>query len=86
VGTEFANQEMIQGLDVFVGYLGKFLLRKSDKVLEHAAQGDGGVTVSGGVQEKNRCGTEGLGLVGMGGWVGSMILVVFSSLNDSVIL
>jgi len=32
-------------------------------VLEWAAQGDGGVTVPGGVQETFRCGTEGHGLV-----------------------
>ena len=33
-------------------------------MLEWAAQGDGGVTVPGGVQETFRCGTEGHGLVG----------------------
>lgn len=58
MGTEFANQEMIQGLDVFVGYLGKFLLRKSDKVLEHAAQRGGGFIVPRGFQEKDRCGIK----------------------------
>ena len=30
---------------------------------EHVAQGGGGVTIPGGVQELWRCGTEGLGLV-----------------------
>jgi len=33
-------------------------------VLEQAAQGDGGVTIPGGVQETFRCCTEGHGLVG----------------------
>jgi len=33
--------------------------------LEHVAQGGGGVTVPGGVQETCRCGTEWRGLVGM---------------------
>ena len=46
---------------VQVEYLEKFLLRKSGKALVHAAQGDGGVTIPGGVQEMWRCGTEGHG-------------------------
>jgi len=33
-------------------------------VLERAAQGGGGVTVPGGIQETCRCGTEGHGLLG----------------------
>jgi len=33
----------------------KFPLRKSGEALEHVAQGSGGVTVSGGVQEMCRC-------------------------------
>jgi len=37
--------------------LGKFLLRKSGEALEWAAQGGGGVTVPGGVQEACTCGT-----------------------------
>ena len=41
-------------------------LRKSGEALEQAAQGGGGVTVPGGVQERWRCGTEGHELVGMG--------------------
>jgi len=36
--------------------------------LAQAAQGGGGVTIPGGVQEMWRCGTEGRGLVGMVGW------------------
>ena len=36
-----------------------FFLRKSDELLEQAAQGSGGVTVSEGFQEKGRCSTEG---------------------------
>ena len=36
-------------------------------LLEQAAQGSGGVTVPGGVQETCRCGTEGCGLVNMVG-------------------
>ena len=38
--------------------LGKFLLQKSDWVLEWAAQGGGGVTAPGGAQEMFRCGTK----------------------------
>jgi len=34
-------------------------LRKSGELLEKAAQGGGGVTVPGDVQEMHRCGTEG---------------------------
>jgi len=48
-----------------VGYSEEFLLRKSDEELEQPAQGGGGVTVPGGVQEKQRCGTEGHGLLRM---------------------
>ena len=40
------------------------LLQESSQALEWAAQGGGGVTVSGGVQEKFRCCIEGHGLVG----------------------
>ena len=35
----------------------------SGEALAQAAQGSGGVTVPGGVQEKGRCGTEAHGLV-----------------------
>jgi len=48
--------------------LGKFF-RRNDEILQQAAQGSGGVTVLGGVQETQRCGTEGrvsVGMVGMG--------------------
>jgi len=38
--------------------------------LEQAAQGGGGVTISGGVQKKCRCGTSGYGLAGVGWTVG----------------
>ena len=48
-------------------YQEKFLLRKSDNALAQAAQGSGGVTIPGGVQETWGCGTEGHGLVGMVG-------------------
>jgi len=41
--------------------VGKFLLRKSGDALEQAAQGGGGVTVPGGVQEPCGCGSEGHG-------------------------
>ena len=45
--------------------LEKFPLQKSGQALEWAAQGSGGVTVPGGVQEKCRCGARGHDLVGM---------------------
>jgi len=38
---------------------------ESCKALEQAAQGSGGVTVSGGVQKMSRRGTSGHGLAGM---------------------
>ena len=41
--------------------LGKILLRKSGEAVVQAAQGGGGVTISGGVQEMCGCGTEGRG-------------------------
>ncbi len=41
-------------------------LRKSGNALEQAAQGGGGVTVPGGVQEMCRCGIEEHGLVSVG--------------------
>jgi len=42
-----------------VGYYEKFLLRKSGEALAQAAQGDGGVSDTGGFQEMCRFGTEG---------------------------
>lgn len=50
--------------------------------MEQAAQG-------GGIEEMRRCGTEGHCLVGMmvmDCWLDLMILGVFSSLNDSVMI
>ena len=58
-------------------------------MLVQAAQGGGGVTIPGGVQEIFRCCTEGRGLVGSigdGGWLDCMILEVFSDLGDSMML
>ena len=56
--------------------------------MAQVAQGGGGVTVHGGVQELCGCGTE-----GRGQWYGAdgvtaglVILMVFSNLNDSMIL
>ena len=49
--------------------------------LTQAAQGGGGVAVSGGVQEPWRCGTEGYGqwaTLVVGGWLDWVILEVFS--------
>lgn len=43
----------------------KFLLRKSGKVTEQAAQGSGRGTISGDFQEKRRCGTEEYTLMGV---------------------
>jgi len=50
-----------------VGYWEKIHLRKSGEALEQAAQGVGGVTIPGGVQEKGSCGNWGHGLVGIVG-------------------
>ena len=57
--------------------------------MEQDDQGDGGVTIPGGVQDMRRFGTEGHGLVGMVGvgWlVGLVILLVSSNFNAFVIL
>jgi len=56
-------------------------------VLELAAQGSGGVAIPGGVQKTCGHGTAGCvlaGMVGLGWRMDSMILEVFSNLNDSV--
>ena len=54
----------------------------------HSCPGSGGVTIPGGVPEPWRCGTEGRGYGHGGGGLGSdlEISVLFSTLNDSVIL
>ena len=73
---------------LYIRILGK-ILRRSGNALAQAAQGGGGVTVPGGVQETWRYGAEGRGLVGMVvmGWqLDQMILDVFSNLNYSLIL
>ena len=66
----------------------KFLIRNCSQALAQAAQRDDGVIVPGGVQELWKCGTEGHGWwAWWGGLVlGLEILVVFFSLNDSMIL
>ena len=52
--------------------------------MARAAQGGGGVTVPGGVQELWRCGTEGRGQWAQWGWADGWTLVGFSSLRGSV--
>jgi len=54
--------------DVQVGHQEEFILRKSGEVLAQAAQGAGGVTIPGGVQEPCECGTEGCGLEQSQAW------------------
>jgi len=64
------------------------IYRYFGQALAQAAQGGGGVPIPGGVQKACGCGTWGHGLagvVGLGGWLDSMISEVFSNLNDSVI-
>jgi len=56
---------------------------------QQAAQGSGEVTVPGGARKMCRCGTLGHGLTGMavmGGCSDSMILEVFSNLNNAMSL
>jgi len=48
-------------VEVQIGYKEKSHLRKSGWALEQAAQGCGGITISGSVEEMCRCGIEGLG-------------------------
>lgn len=54
--------------EVWIGYKEKFLHRMSGAAVAQAAQGGGGVTVPGGVQETFTCGTEGqsVGMDGLG--------------------
>lgn len=66
-----------------------FFSEKSDQALDQAAEGSGGVTVSGSVRETWRCGAEGQVLVGMMvmDWrLELMVLEVFSNINNSMIL
>ena len=82
------QNEVVSGV-IQIGYWEEFLYWKSGQALEQAAQGGGGVTIPGGVQKMCKCGTSGHGLAGMvvlGGWLDSMILEVFSNLNESMIL
>lgn len=58
------------------------ILKESGEALAQAAQGGGGVTVPGGVQEMWRSGTEGCDLV-VTDW---MVSVIFSNFNISVTL
>ena len=55
---------------VQVRYLEEFFPRKSGEAVAQAAQGGGGVTVHGGVQEPWRCGIEGCGQWAWWGWIG----------------
>ena len=72
----FVLAELTHSAEFQVRYKENFILRRSDNALEQAAQGIGGVTIPGCVQEK-----------GGGGWqLNVMILKVFSNLNDSMIV
>ena len=53
--------------------------------MAQAAQGGGGVTIPGGVQEPYGCGTEGHGQWAWWGWAGLGNLCGLSNLNDSMI-
>ena len=55
---------------VQVVYQEKFILRRSGEAVVQAAQGGGGVTIFGGVQEMCGCGTEERGQWAWWGWVG----------------
>ena len=65
------------------------LLQKSGEAVAQVAHGGGGVTVLGGIQKPWRCGTEGCGqwaILVVGGCLDQIILVIFSNLNDPMIL
>ena len=59
---------------------------KSGDAVAQSAQGGGGVTVCGGVQEQWRCGTEGRGQWAWWGWAGMVTPMLFSSLHGSIVL
>lgn len=65
--------------EVQVGYIERFLLRKSGETVAQAAEGAGGLTVSIGVKERGRCGS---GLEQSQAWAGgwSRLSVVFPAL------
>jgi len=52
--------------EVQAGYLENLPQQKSGQIIEQTAWGSGGVTIPGGVQELQRCGTEGYGRGGDG--------------------
>lgn len=68
---------------------GKFSSQAEWKCIGTAAQGGGAATDPGGVQEVWRCSTGGRGQWSWGGvgwWLDQVVLAVFSSINDSMIL
>ena len=84
------EQHQLSSWEVQVGYKEKFLLIKSGEAVAQAAQGDGGVTVPGGVQELCGCGTEGCGQRVWWGWAGwnrwsqrsfQILLILCDSMN-----
>lgn len=75
--------------EVWDGHQEEFLLWKSGQALELATQGVGEVTIPGGVEEMIGHGTECCGCIGIVMFsqrLGSMILEIFSSLMEFMIL
>ena len=68
LGLDESEWPQVMLEEVQIRYQEKFLLHQSGDALAQAAQGSGGVTVPGGVQEPWRSGTEGHGLVVGMGW------------------
>lgn len=71
--------------EVLVGYLEKFILRKSSEAPAQSSQGRGGITILGGAQEMYRCGTQRHSLVGMVVVGSQLYLVIIESRLEKII-
>lgn len=70
--------------EVLVGYLEKFILRKSGEAPAQSSQGRGGITILGGAQEMYRCGTQRHSLVSMVVMGSQLDLMIFSNLDSMI--
>lgn len=64
------NGKTKNSIYILIFFIIKSFLSRSNEILEQAAQGNNGVTISGGVEEKGRYDTEGHGYWGQWWWIG----------------